>query len=294
MEETRVGGANSSVVTPAGDFALDADEVAVSVTNEFVTTGLRVDLTPTGPGQPRYGEGPFEVTLECVREVNGERVPVEIPGGAARALTLDNGYATDYADLPVGAECAATQTKTAGANSVEIDVKLVTLAAGEVAEIGIVDVFELGAIEVTKSLAGGASAEHENDVFEVELVCVRDLDGVPTPVEIPDGATRSFSSGETVLFAELPAGAECTLTETENGGADSSVLTTGLLPSSWTVTIGSSATAYVLTNVFLPPLVVTGVRAGLATMVALQLLFLGAVALILARRRRATARPFAG
>ncbi|HLR56419.1 MAG TPA: DUF5979 domain-containing protein, partial [Actinomycetales bacterium] len=65
-------------------------------------------------------DGPFEVELACLRDVDGESVPVDIPGGAVRELSEETDYQTTYSELPLGAECVVTETEDGGAASTQI------------------------------------------------------------------------------------------------------------------------------------------------------------------------------
>lgn len=128
IEETRTGGANSSVITDSdgnevSEFTVkpvpDREELTVEplefeVTNTFETGEVLVEKTVNGPG-----EGPFEVELACTHDVDGTTTDVDIPDGATRTLEPGS-MTTTYVDLPTGAECTLEETDDGGARSTTI------------------------------------------------------------------------------------------------------------------------------------------------------------------------------
>src|SRR5690606_6836499 len=81
LTETQTGGADLAPVVTPGNFTLATTGNDVTVTNTFGDPSVIVRKALSGTGVALYGAGPFEVTLECTREVNGATVPVVIPGG---------------------------------------------------------------------------------------------------------------------------------------------------------------------------------------------------------------------
>lgn len=294
LTETLTGGADWSTVAP-GSFVLEAVPTAVTVTNEFGDPSVFVRKNLAGDGVPLYGAGPFEVTLECTREVNGETVPVLIPGEfpgdptpETRELNSVNGYQNQFDFLPSFANCELTETSSGGATEIEITNPVFQLGEGNsVHELDLENTFELAELTLTKQVVGTAAGDNAAKVFTVELACVLDVDGVKTDIEIPGDAERSIRAGEEVVYEDLPANAECTLTETDNGGANGLVMVYNGLPvigSMITLTPGDSTLA--LSNVFM--LALTGFDALSLILYGLVLLF-GGVALIAygaLRRRR--------
>ena len=289
LTETLLGGADSSVVAP-GTFTLEAIPTAVTVTNTFGDPTVHVAKTLGGDGVPLYGAGPFEVTLECTREVNGETVPVVIPDGNTRELNSVNGYENSFTMLPSFAQCELTETTTGGATSHEITNPIFQLGdTDSVHELQMENDFQLSKITLSKQVIGTAAGDHSQQKFAVALACVLDVDGVPTDIEIPGGAARTIVPGKDVVYDELPANADCTLTETDNGGANTATLLYNGAPvigSTFTLTPGDSK--LVLTNVFM--LALTGFDSLTLIMGGGVLLF-GGVAFVaygeLRRRRRA-------
>ncbi len=287
LTEILVGGADSSVVDP-GNFVLETTPMPVTVTNTFGDPTVFVRKALDGLGVPIYGAGPFEVTLECTRDVNGETVPVTIPDGATRELTSLNGYQNQFDMLPSYADCTLTETSTGGATSAAITNPVFTLGdADTVHEVDLENVFDLAQLKVTKQVVGTAATDHARQQFTIELACVLDVDGVPTDVEILDGGERTIAAGEEVLYKDLPANADCTLTETKNGGANALILLYDGVPViESTITLKSGESTLAMANVF--TLALTGLD-GLSLIMYGSVLLLGGTAfVILGSRRRRT------
>jgi hypothetical protein len=294
--ETLDGGADSSVIAP-GTFTLGAIPTTATVTNTFGDPTVFVRKALSGDGVALYGAGPFEVTLACTREVNGVTVPVAIPGEFpgdptpdTRELNSVNGYENQFDFLPSFADCELTETSTGGATSASITNPIFQLGSGNsVHELDMDNTFELADLRVAKQVVGTAATDHGAQVFTMELECVLDVSGVETSIPIPGGAERTIKAGEEVVYEDLPAHADCTLTETDNGGANALMLVYNGFPvvgSLITLTPGGSTLA--LSNVFM--LALTGFDASSLIMFGLVLL-LGGTAFVaygeLRRRRRA-------
>ncbi|MFB7796893.1 DUF5979 domain-containing protein [Isoptericola sp. NPDC056134] len=268
VTETDDGGATSTDIDPetvviGGDDGTQ-DPVEVTATNTFDVGSIAVDKVVDGDGA-QYGTGPYEVTLECTFQ--GE--PIEIPGGATRELTP--GDPATFDGLPIGAECAVTESDDGGATSVAIDPENVTVGGddGTETEVGVTvtNTYDLGSLQVEKDLAG-LGALYGPGPFEVQLACSFEGEAIDP---IPGGATRSINAGETITYDDLPVGAECTVTETNDFGASSVEMDpVGEDPeepaTSGTVTVGTTDDDPVLvtvTNTFLTsPVVVRKVVDG--------------------------------
>jgi len=179
---------------------------------------------------------------------------VPILGGPTRMF--GPGFPGVYFGLPDGADCTVTETEQAGATSVEIDPETFTVDAD--AEIGgdliaatVTNTYDAGSIAVDKVVDFDGDA-YDVGPFEVTLECT--FQGAD--IEIPDGAAREVAGGETVTYDGLPIGAECVVTETDDGGAESTTISTvdGGDPGAATVVAGD-ATAITVTNTFpdVPP-----------------------------------------
>lgn len=215
--ETDNGGATSSEITP-NPVTVGADETAeVAATNEFDLGSFSVDkVVENNTGLPDDALGPFEVNADCTYQ----GADVEIPDGAQRELTP--GEPVTYEGLPIGSDCVVTETDDGGATSTTISAQATDGDPGTVtvgpdpAEITVTNVFDPGSVTVDKVI-DGEGADFAEGPYEVTLECT--FNG--TEVDIPGGASRELTPGEPVNYEELPIGAECTTTESEQGQATS-------------------------------------------------------------------------
>ncbi|RZT67083.1 putative repeat protein (TIGR01451 family) [Leucobacter luti] len=249
VTETGTGGATSSTLTPDTSeepIAVGPQEfpVAFTAVNTYDAGALHVTKEITGAGAELWGAGPFEVSLACT--IGG--APVDVPGGAERALTSAGGLEADYTGLPAGAECELTETTTGGATASEIVDAAgdpvsgpVTVGAGDTVALRVINTFDIGAITVTKEITGAGASLAADRVFTVALACSIDRDGTPTEIEVPGGATRELSraDGLTASYEQLPVGAACELRETKTGGAESVTIT----PNTGDATVGTVTVA---------------------------------------------------
>lgn len=133
--ETDDGAADSSVVDGSPAAIGDGDVVTVTATNTFLTGSVNVSKTVTGTGAATRGDGPFEVTVQCIDPANGARL-VDIPGGAVRVLDASNDFRTEYEILPAGALCGIAETDDGGADEKRLldgagsEIGLITLDGG--------------------------------------------------------------------------------------------------------------------------------------------------------------------
>ncbi|MGC5165992.1 DUF5979 domain-containing protein [Luteimicrobium sp. DT211] len=262
VEETDVQGAPSTtmVITQTGDardattgtssgtFVLDeggADVNTVAVTNHYTVGSVKVTKELAGDGADAWGSGPFTVRLVCTLD-GTDPSPVydathELKPGD---LTWTVG------DLPTGAHCDVTEPGAGGATSSTVSpADGVTVPGPDdspaTATFTVTNTFDVGSIVVHKALDGDGAADHRSDTFTVSLACTRDVDGTLTDVMVPGGAIRTVSATKDATYAGLPANATCTLTETDDGGADSARIDPGTV----TVPVGSSV-AITVTNTF--------------------------------------------
>jgi len=224
LTETRSGGATASTLPDV--FAVDAVETEVALSNDFAEGSIDVTKTVTGDGSLLYGEGPFVVTLQCTRDVDGTDTAIEIPFGETRTLDADNGYADSFTRLPAGAECVLEETGTGGA-SVAADPVSVTVVADEAVDVALSNEFQLGMLIVTNKVTGSDGPAHEHLTFVVELACTLDVNGKDRSIEIPGGASREILHLESIEYVDLPVGAECELTETVTNNAEEVIIEPG-------------------------------------------------------------------
>ncbi len=287
VTEPLANGATTVDIAPPTVTIGDGTTVEVTVTNTYDAGTLTVTKAFAGDGVDLWGTGPFEVTLDCVDPLRG---PVPIPGGATRQLSADNGYTTTYDPLLIGLLCAIDETDTGGATTSEITdangdpVSGVFRIDGQDAEFTATNTFDLGSIVVTKTVSGADASAHQDIPFTILTTC----EWAGAEIAMPGGGERTLTVADPVTYDDLPAGAECTIREIENGGATAVAFSPAdpFDPTRATVTVGTDAAASItIDNRFdpLPPTGVDGVRyAGVAGIGAVLLL----VGALLVRRRR--------
>ncbi|MBM7818049.1 hypothetical protein JOE63_000526 [Cellulosimicrobium cellulans] len=310
VTETETGGATEVTVEPnpvqVEERVLPAPAQVVTVTNTYDAGAIEVAKVVDGDGGEAFGAGPFTVTAECT--FLGE--PIDVPGGAERTIT--GGEVAVFDGLPIGAECVVTETATGGASSTTVSASVeggepgAATVGADPAQVTVTNTFDAGRVVVTKQLAGPGASQHRDDEFVVTLACTWDVDGVETDVVIPGGAERTLSAADdwTAVYALVPQGATCAVSETDAGDAEAVTLTVaggaGVTvdpedgtPTSEEFTVPTGDAAEVdlsVTNAFratggggLPP---TGASVGAAAVLAV--LLVGTGALMADARRRGT------
>ena len=103
---------------------------------------------------------------------------------------------------------------------------VVTVGSGTTVTVTATNTFLAGAIHVDKVREGPGAALYGAGPFTVTLTCLRLVDGIPAPVDIPGGADRTLSDsdGYAADYLLLPADATCVLRETGTGGATEAAL----------------------------------------------------------------------
>ncbi|MGO4301657.1 DUF5979 domain-containing protein [Leifsonia sp. RAF41] len=255
----------SSVTIAAADVArsLSAPQT-IAIVNDYELTTLtvakHVDTAATAGAF-----GPFSFTVSCVSAL-GATVPLAA-GDASFALT-DGGSRT-IAGLPVGAACTVTETDADGAtvspNHVGISVDGAAETAGTQAVVTVRDDdtavvsnhYAAGTLAVTKTVDGNAAADYGDGPFTLHVECI-----YAGTQSLFDG-DLTIAGGQTLTVPGVfPAGTECSVAETANGGA------TGTAVSAPTVVIpgddtGTAVVTVDVTNTFSAGSVeITKVRTG--------------------------------
>ncbi len=305
-DETRSAGATSSSIDLESVTVGDAP-VGFVITNTFEVGGVTVEKTFEGDGTGLYVRGPFEATLACTLEIDGVVTDLEIPGGATRELTIENGYRNAWDQIPAGADCTVTESRTGGATRTDTTDGEFTVVADEDHAVSIQNTFLLAAFSITKELAGPFAFEARDSVFLIETSCTWERDGelvpmlptswpseggAPVDPEAPEAATSvrsEISDGVTVTFENLPASSVCSISEVDSGGATAQLVWLGGVLQLGDLTLEGGLTDATLSNVFMITLAETGVEIMLWLWVIAALLFGGVVLLAIARRRAAAA-----
>lgn len=241
VEETGTGNASSvtitvtqqtnpPVTTPGASATLtlgaDTDEGEstndVVLTNTYDVGGLDLLKVVEGQGAPTYGTGPFTLAVRCTFDDDGTgpRAPRVVYDDTV-VLGAGAPLEAQITDLPAGGVCDVTEPDDGGATSTSIDPSPVTVAAGAAVRVTATNTFDVGAITVDKVVDGEGADLYGAGPFTVTLACT--IDG--EPLAVPGGPTRELVPGTPVVYGDLPVGAACALTETDDGGASASTMT---------------------------------------------------------------------
>jgi uncharacterized protein DUF5979 len=163
------------------------------------------------------------------------------------AGTLTGGGPVPITGIPAGTQCTVTETGTGSATSVSYNpggasAPTVTIAADQVSTVAVTNTFT-GSLLVTKTVSGTPTG---TPTFTVTVDC---NDGTSHDATLTFDSTGTLTSGTNPITG-IPAGAQCTVTETGNGGATSVSYNPGGA-SAPTVTIGANQQSTVgVTNTF--------------------------------------------
>ncbi|SNS98974.1 LPXTG-motif cell wall anchor domain-containing protein/conserved repeat domain-containing protein [Micrococcales bacterium KH10] len=285
VTETDPGFATDTTYTPAhasdgsrsGDITVVATAneptsgpVSLGITNRFDVQGFVVhkDVDNGGAvdqdGNPIVYDETYEFTASCT--YGG----TELLGTDDRTFTLTStapGNSKAFDELPLGTTCEISEADAAGATGVNVTIQhgsdapsapaddteaTFTITSGSVL-VTYTNEYETGSVNLTKHITGaGADLWGQGD-FQVSMVCTSPLTD-PTQVF---SATHVLSAADPVWRVDdLPAGAECAVTEPLRGGANSSSIESGNVSDTEeiTVTVGGASSAPVqvdVTNEFL-------------------------------------------
>lgn len=197
---------NNPQVTTAQKLILAADaqiESNAQATAEFFEAGnLTVSKAFAGEGAGLQGD--ISLVVDC--GASGV-FTFEISAGTTETVT------ETVAGLPVGTVCSVTEPVTGSTTEVTVTPVLpepVTITDGEnVLAVSNTVQYRPGALSVTKTIDGNAAGLQSEIVLDV--VCGSVLD---TSVVIPAGSAAG-TYGETLT--DIPAGTECTVTESSTG-----------------------------------------------------------------------------
>ncbi len=261
ITESDRGDALQSTVTPSQVtipaypiFGPPPGPVVVSISNAYQGAWVEITKKVSGDAAGTMAGAVFDIQVQCERDVPGGTQTfidetLQLKDGETGAVgRLDNPAGPDpyVGELPLDARCWATETNSVGATSVinphPEGIKLTLDQPGEF-EWDVENVFTgggdvKGAIQVSKTVTGGA-AQYASD-FKFTAECTVGGFAIPTQ-------TITVSPTGTLVgyFTGIPVGAVCDITETDNGGASSTVpvdLGTVTVPAQGTAAVTVSAT----------------------------------------------------
>ncbi|GAA5201031.1 DUF5979 domain-containing protein [Microbacterium jejuense] len=216
--------ATRTVVIPELQPDSTAEVNTVTYINLYGSTAVVLTKEFAGAGAEQFGmDETFVLDYSCTFE--GETI---MEGQVE--LNAANGWTTAVTEVVVGSECTVTEDDLNGADAVVMtpndgeDTTTATLVippGGGTITVTATNWYLTGSLEVTKSFAGDGAELYGTDDYMLNLSCVRDGEAVV----IPEGDDRTVDAdAPTALWQNLPTGADCTLTEPDAGGANSTVI----------------------------------------------------------------------
>ncbi|KAA1380306.1 DUF5979 domain-containing protein [Aeromicrobium fastidiosum] len=194
-----------------------------TITNDFADAELAVEKSVTG-GASDYAAAEFDVNLFC--SFGG----APLDGLSPQALTVkpavDDGRVVTK--VPAGASCYAVETDTGSATAVTYDPAgpsadrsgAVSTTSKKRSVIGVTNEFRAGGLSIAKELAGPGAPSLSDGPFTFAVACSFDGKANVFTKNVTltgDGSSKLVTSP---TMTGLPVGAVCTVTETDNGGAD--------------------------------------------------------------------------
>ncbi|GAA1828570.1 DUF5979 domain-containing protein [Agromyces salentinus] len=251
VEETDVAGATTSqvVVTEDGvdrdpvdvttpvEFVLLPDEAdgthltALTATNAYTVGGLEITKDVTGAGADAWAPDDFTLQLVCTWD-QATTNPVYDD-----TFTISDGETWSVDNLPTGADCTVTEPEDGDATEVTFSPNPVTIGDTDAGEepiaVAVTNDFRVGGFQVEKTVAGSGVGFSDDVAFTYAYTCTYAGETVGEgELSITGDGTAGPLDSDAVTG--LPVGAECVVTETDDGGADAT-------PEPVTVTIPDEA-----------------------------------------------------
>ncbi|WAP51067.1 thioester domain-containing protein [Arthrobacter sp. ATA002] len=255
----------TAVVISAGTTA------TATVTNTYTERPGTLVVTKVITGEAAGNQDTVQVRVVCISD--GATVLDEIFQAPAGATGQSSGR---YINIPTGASCDVTEPESGATETVLVETVLpdpVTILAGSTVTSTLTNTYTFapGSLTVTKTIDGAAAGQQGDIVLQV--LCGPDGSVLDETVTIPAGTTAP----EPATFEDLPAGTECTVTESASGATET-VLVSTVLPDPVTIpAAGGSEATVTNTYTFAPGTLavikaVTGEAAGQQGEVILQVL----------------------
>jgi hypothetical protein len=237
-----VTGDGQEVTIPAGGH--ETVDITDTYTPIPTPTPSSLLVTKTIAGPLAGQQGPVTIQVVC----NGTTFP---PFNIA-AGTASGSYTQSFGPVAAGSVCTVTEITDGGTSTVTAIVsgngQSVTIPAGEVVPVNVIDVYELGpspapdvatgTLRVTKTIGGPAAGQQGR--IAILVACG---DAAHTYAYVIPAHARAGSQSR--FFADLPAGSRCTITETANGHTSAVNATTAGRRKTVTIQANRTATAHV-------------------------------------------------
>ncbi|QTX05854.1 DUF5979 domain-containing protein [Agromyces archimandritae] len=232
IDESDDGGATEATITPEqvaiGIDGTPGDPVLVDVQNDFRVGGFEVEKTVAGSGIGFSAGAVFVFGYRC--EYLGETV------GEGELTITGDGTAGPFTSeavtgLPVGADCAITETANGGADATPPPVDVVIPdeddGVATVVTAPFENRFSAAGLQVTKALDGAGATDPAvvDAAYTVLVTCALTEDADPLfagEVEVTGNETVTVTDGGAPLI--LPVGTHCWGEETDAAGATASTV----------------------------------------------------------------------
>lgn len=231
VSETDSGGADVTPDPVKVEIATNDDDntVVAGFVNAFSagTISVAKDLEGEYADTGALDDAEFTIAVTCTLE-DMTLFSGDVLVGAGSTVTVE-GPSGDPLLLPLGTTCFGVETDTGGATSVSVDhdspenaVQVNGGSPDDLKELTITatNTFDAGQLRIDKNLVGVGAPLGAGD-FSFGVACSfqdEDVPGFPRSVDVSveDGDVSGLSDP----VGPLPIGAECTVTETDSGTAD--------------------------------------------------------------------------
>ena len=221
-----VTGSPQTTTIPAGGAG------AAHITDTYGSAPGSLLITKTVAGPLAGRQGPVAIHVVC----NGTAI---LPDFVIAPRTPPGSVSRSFDGIPAGSVCTVTETANGAtstvATAVSASVQSVTVPAGKVVPVDLIDVYQrrpalvpevlppgpFGSLKVTKTIAGPAARHHGR--ISILVACGSPLHAFAFLIPAHTGPGTVSR-----VFPELPAGSRCTVTETTDGHtATVTVVSTG-------------------------------------------------------------------
>lgn len=214
---------DAAIVVASDDDAPQALDVTATNTFELGDVSIEKEIE----GDPAFAEGvTFEILVTCTLD-RGPGNPALVVLDA-QPVELEGGELTTLYEIPIGAECWAAEPDAHGATDVVIsatEADPIVIGTQEGITITVTNVFPDAGFTVTKQVDDGGAVDQDGEPIEYDTAfsfsATCEFEGATVldeSFELTDGQVESFT--------DLPAGSDCVVTETDQGGASTSIVVT--------------------------------------------------------------------
>ncbi|UUT34970.1 DUF5979 domain-containing protein [Microbacterium elymi] len=214
----------SARIAGGGPYTLTTEPPRVGV--GLAHGGVQVVKTLDGDAAAEYAPDAFPVTLSCTSAGQNVPLPADVAG-----MTLTPDTPVTVYDLPYHATCILADDGDSGQTSSGSTTATVQREIADFETVTLTNTYDYASLAITKAVESIATDQDGNPIpygpFTVETTCTF----LGAPVYAAGYGrlrpmTADLSDGQTITYTGLPAGAACTVTETDDKGAASTTIVT--------------------------------------------------------------------